>query len=277
MPILDVVSGATDLSLDASYVGGALPSAGDTVYLNAGTATIVTGLTAVALNRFVIGTQFRGKFGTPSTTVSMRVDNGTAPKVEIEGSVFVNIAAHTTGGITTLVVNAPGIPVYLGGTGTFATVKAKTGQVEVGAGAVVTTFINNGSSAMVQDNATAITTVEATGGRTVSKRGVTTWTQGGTAQGLILEDEAITTLNIDGSSLFNHQSTGTIGTMNKRGQATYTPAGALRDTIVTTINNYGTGRLVGQSKQIRLTYSTLNDFSEGGTSVDDSAGLSGEV
>ena len=277
MAILDVVSGATDLDLDASWVGGAKPSAGDTGYLNSGTATITNGLTGDLLNRFVIGSGFRGKFGTPSSPVAMRVANGSAPKMEIEGGTFVNVSAHTTGGITTLVINAPGIPVYLNGTGTFATVKAKTGQVEIGAGAVVTTLINMGATITIQDNATAITLLVAAAGRAVSKRAVTTWTQGGTAQGLILEDEAITTLNIDGSSLFNHQSTGTIGTMNKYGQATYTPAGALRDTIVTTINNYGTGRLVGQSKQIRLTYSTLNDFSEGGTSVDDSAGLSGEI
>lgn len=275
MAIKTVVSGSTDLSLDASWSGAALPIAGDVGYLNEGTAVIVTGLTAIALNRFVVTSGFRGKLGTASSPVSMRVDNGTAPKMEIEGGTYHNVAAHTTGGITTLVVNAAGVPVYINGTGTIATLKCIAGQVEVGAGAVVTTLINNGAAVLVYDNATVLTSVVLAAGKCVSRRSATTWTQDGSAQGLLMDDEAITTLNIGGGSLFNHQSTGTIGTLNMYGRGDYTPAGALQDTIVTTINKYGTGRLVGQAKQIRLTYTTLNDFAEGGTVIDGSLGLSG--
>lgn len=277
MAIKTVVPGATDLSIDASWSGGSLPSAGDVGYLNEGSATIVTGLTAVALNRFVVTSTFRGKLGTASSPVAMRVDNGPAPKWEIEGGTYHNIAAHTSGGVTTLVINAPGVPVYLGGTGTFATVKAMSGAVEVGAGCVVTTLINNGATTRVYDNATSITTLVASSGRVVSHRSVTTWTQDGSAQGILLDDEAITTLNIGGNSIFNHQSNGTITTMNMYGRGDYTPAGALQDTVVTTINKYGQGRLVGQAKQIRLTYSTLNDFAEGGAVVDSFLGLDSNI
>lgn len=277
MAIKTVVTGATDLSLDASWSGGAKPSAGDVGYLNSGNQTIVTGLTEDTLNRFVITSGFRGKFGTPSTGVAMRVANGTAPKMEVEGSIYANIQAYTTGGITTLVINAPGVSVDISGTGTITTLRGKAGAIEVGAGAVVTNIVGNGATINVQDNATAVTAVVLSSGRAISRRSATTWTQDGTAQGLLLDDEAITTLNIGGNSYFNHQSTGTIGTMNKYGLATYTPAGAMQDTVVTTINNYGTGPLVSRSKQIALTYSTLNDYSESGTSTDDSAGLNGDI
>lgn len=278
MAIKTVVTGATDLSLDASWSGGAKPSAGDTGYLNSGSQTIVTGLEEDTLNRFVITSGFRGKFGTASTPVIMRVANGSAPKMEVEGSTYCNVQAAGTGGITSLIINAPGVPVNLGGSGgTTTTLRGISGSIEVGANAVVTNIVNDGSTINIQDNGTAVTSLVMSSGRCVSRRAVTTWTQDGSSQGLILDDEAITTLNINGDSYFNHQSTGTIGTMNKYGNAMYTPAGALQDTVVTTINNYGRGKLVGRSKQIVLTYTTLNDFAQGGTVVDDSAGLNGEI
>lgn len=271
-----VISGQTDLSVDAGWTGN-LPSAGDTGYLNDGAATILTGNTADLLNRFVVTSGFKGKFGTASSPVSMRVANGTAPKWEIEGGTYHNIAAHTTGGVTTLVINAPGVPVYLNGTGTFGTVKAISGQVEIGTGAVVTNLIVSGASVLVYDNATAITAVTMSSGKLVSRRAVTTWTQDGSSQGVLMDDEAATTVNVGGDSIFNHQSTGTIGTLNMYGRGVYTPGGALQDTVVTTINKYGIGRLIGQAKQIRLTYTTFNDFAEGGMVTDSSLGLDGNI
>jgi hypothetical protein len=264
-----VITGSTDLSAAASYDGAALPSAGDEVHIRDGSQTITVGLTGVALNRLRVGPGFQGRIGTAASGVAFRVDNGSGPKLELEGWQYANIQAHTTGGITKTICNAP-IEVNISGTGTTATLVVKRGTVNIGSGAVVTNIYQSGGDIDAEANGTAFTLVSIGGGTTRSKRNWTTATVDGRGVLIGLVDAAGTTTNVNGLATFNPQGTGTMTTVNANGQSTTTPAGARQDVTVTTLNITGNATVFSQNGQSRLVIGTTNDQTERGTRITDS-------
>jgi hypothetical protein len=264
-----VITGSTDLSAAASYDSATLPSAGDEVHIRDGSQTITVGLTAVALNRLRVGPGFQGRIGTAASGVAFRVDNGSGPKVELEGGQYANIQAHTTGGISKLICNAP-IEVNVSGTGTTATLVVKRGTVNIGSGAVVTNIYQSGGDIDAEANGTAFTLVSIGGGTLRRKRSWTTATVDGRGVLIGLVDAAGTTTNVNGLATFNPQGTGTMGTVNANGQSQTTPAGARQDVTVTTLNITGNAVVFSQNGQSRLVVGTTNDQTERGTRITDS-------
>lgn len=265
MAVKYILTGSTDASLAASWDAVTLPSAGDAGYLRDGVQTIVTGLTAVALNRLSVTPGFRGRIGTPSTPVSWRVDNGSSPYMEIEGAEYVNISASTA--ISRLICNTSA-PVYLNGATVFAKVLAKIGSVEIGANTPVTTLIVKNGRVYQYANATANTLAVVGGGTLITKRSATTLTAGGNSQVWLLDASAFTTINLSGNARLFHQSTGTIGVVNLYDNAVISPGGALQDTAVTTLNRYG-GTVVERSGSINMVIGTFNDETNAGAVTED--------
>jgi hypothetical protein len=267
MAVKYVITGSTDLSLAASYDGAALPSAGDEVFVRDGNQTIVTGLTAVAINRLVFTAGFKGRVGTNATAVSFRVDNGTTPRVEIEGGQYYNLSVST--GISEVTV-ATAAPVYLNGATAFTRVVVHRGTVEVGANTPVTNLHVLGGRVTQQYNATGNTLATVSGGTLATKRGATTLTaEGGVS--FLVDDAAFTTVNVGGAAQVYHQSTGTIGTLNEY-NGLYSPDGAKQDTTVTTANRYG-GRLVVRAGVVNADIGTLNDYARAGTETTPGGGI----
>lgn len=124
------------------------------------------------------------------------------------GTLYLQAANDTTGGSAANTIalyqhSSPGTAVLVGGT--FTQVQVGTGNVTIGSGAVVTTLYVTGGTVTIQDNATAITTMNITGsGKVICSRQVTTVSISGSAQCTYDDAGAITTLSAFSGSNWTH-------------------------------------------------------------------------
>ena len=228
-----VVHPAGNVDFDSQAV-----STGDILEIREGTQTIDTDLdrSSDQLNGFRTFPNFRGQLGTAAAPAIIRVDNASAPKATIGcNASVVYLAAAGTGGITTLDAQKGSGKLYLAGSGTIATLNVYGGEVEIGAGCIVTTLNVYGGTVIIVSNGTGITTLTNHAGQVFTRRSVTTANcEGGLVQ--LAAAAACTTANVRGSATLNHRSTGTVGTCNMAGSATLTPAYALTNPVITTLN-----------------------------------------
>lgn len=271
-----------DLSVGANYSTGALPLADDTLVIGEGGAVINAGITALAtinLTGFEVSPQFFGSLGSSAGAVEIQANgSGRYVKINSPGAEFYITAAT---GITLLQSASTVVgSVYLVG-GTTAAVVLQSGTFEAGASAVVTALHNLSANATVRDNATAITTMNALGGSTNSYRAITTANVYGAARLAVFDDEAVTTINVGGVGTYNHQSSGTITTLNLF-SGTFTPQNNRSGFTLTTANVYAspTTNFFTKWGGVSFTPGTLNTFGDveqkvGGSSSFGGAGVGG--
>lgn len=214
-----------------------LPSAGDTLIFPGGNQTITagfTGLSAIALAAVYV---------MPGCAISVASGQSLTLDVSSGSAVFqyagvggeFNVTAGT-GGIDSLQVNSSVGRFNLVG-GTTAIAGAFGGQLFVGGSAVVTTLYGANSFIDIQANGTAITLMDIQASTVNVRRTVTTAQLTGNSTLITLDAAAITTANVNGATL-NYRSYGTLGTCNLRA-GVLTPAGALGNPTITTLNVYG--------------------------------------
>lgn len=126
------------------------------------------------------------------------------------GTLFLQAANDTTGGSSANTIalyqhSSPGTASLLGGT--FTQVQVGNGSVIIGASAVVTTLYVTGGTVTIDDNATAITTMNITGsGKVICRRQVTTASLSGSAQCTYDDTGTITTLSAFAGSNWTHMN-----------------------------------------------------------------------
>jgi hypothetical protein len=229
----------TDVSDTSNYASdplgttptGALPSAADNLYvttpntLNAG----LTALAAIALTKFEVPASSLTQVASGSS-ISVQA---TTLKYSGQGALF-SVTAAT--GITTCLVATVGSTFQLVA-GTTTNLQVASGQVIINGSAIVTNLYNFGGSVTAAYLATAFTLVEGSSGQLNTSRAMTTCNNSGTHLSILSGTATATTVNLNGGT-FNQRTAGTVTTVNARA-GTLTPAGAVFDPVITTLNLYG--------------------------------------
>lgn len=148
--------------------------------------------------------------------------------------------------------------------GTVGTVNLGIGQLDIGAGAVVTTLVNVLGTVTAEANGTGFTTATLYGGSLLSKRVATTVNLDGGAQSRFLGASlTIGTLNVRGRSRHQHHSSGTITTANLENGEITAVGSPYSFTISTLAGPRLTGKLVQYADGgVTITVSTDNRFGQ---------------
>lgn len=215
-----------------------LPTNGDTLIFSGGNQTITAGFTALSA----------------VTLAAVYVNPGCAISVAAGSSLTLDVSSGSgvmqysgvgglfsvtagSGGIDSLQVKSAAGQFRLVG-GTTAVLGVFNGSCYVDGGAVVTTLYGANSFVNVEANGTGITTMDVQSVQANIRRNVTTMNLAANATVVTLDAAAVTTANINGATL-NYRSYGTLGTANLKA-GILTPAGALGNPTITTLNVYGT-------------------------------------
>lgn len=216
MAIDYLTSGATNMNVGSWVLIGGGAGTGivtaATLVVSSSTAQTITGYDgSVAgigqISYMDIRPPFSGTIGSTATPLkigaSTRVWNAASG-----GTLYLQAANDTTGGSAAntiaLYQHSSSGTAYLMG-GTFTQVQIGSGNVTIGSSAVVTTLYVTGGTVTIEDNATAITTMNITGsGKVVCSRQVTTASLSGSAQCTYDDTGAITTLSSFSGSNWTH-------------------------------------------------------------------------
>jgi hypothetical protein len=226
------VAGSFNTARDGSGSAG-LPADGDTLIV--ADETYVNGGHAALANINLVAVFVRGNL-TASSTLSFEVSSGTTGEMVINNRTGRLLIASTNDGIDSLRF----APVSGGAelsleSGTFPLVTQNGGRLDAQASAVVTTMHKSAGTGIHYKCATAITTLNHTGGSIDTRRNVTTINNHG-ASVTVYGDAALAT--IVNSGTVSDRSTGTPTTLTMHG-GIYSPAGSPVSRTITNFNWYG--------------------------------------
>jgi hypothetical protein len=227
---------------NANWVSGTAPGNNDTAIIGATNSTIngaATGFTAITVK---VLPGFGGTIGldTPLTF-------GSATLIEYAGSgSYANFGCAGT--VTAGTFNHTGGKAVVS-TGTWTTLINGSGQIEIPAATVVTTFRNVAGTATAGYNATVFTLIESGGSSTIKRsataatvfRGNLTQQDGGTGTYTLC-----TTANVHNGATYNKQSGGVDVTVNAYPGSSFTlygNTGGGGSVAITTLNEYAGSRV----------------------------------
>lgn len=220
-----VWSGASldgNMATAGNYVGGAAPSAADTVIFDRG-SNPVTAWAGVALASVVVTPGYSGYFGTSGSPVTI-ADTVTSMKIGGKQT-GVYLSVNTLKEITTLSVESGSVSIS--GAGTIVTANVCTGATLNATITAVTTLnvVTPDSSCIAASSATAITTANVIGRLESTDRSITTINVGGSGRVITKGTAAFTTATIGNGGTLNKQSSSTDGSAIVQFGGTFTNEG----------------------------------------------------
>jgi len=234
----------------------AAPITGDSCFFNRTSDAVTAGLSqaAVDLVTLAFGPGFTGSIGAIGTSLSIGV---TTQLTYAARCSICNITAGTNG-IALASVGGSGTVSLTGGTTTLLVV-GPSGNVSVGASAVVTGLDNSGG--VQADAGTAFTTTKCGAGTLVSARNLGTLYAGG--QGTTVRATGAATLTagyILGGSRLNWNSTGTITAAEIFAGGTGDARGAILGFTITTKTVHPGASYAWDSESVNVTVGTTKDY-----------------
>jgi len=211
-----------NMATAGNYVGGAAPSAADTVIFDRGSNPVTT-WAGVALASVVVTQGYSGYFGTSGSPVTI-ADTVTSMKIGGKQT-GVYLSVNTAKEITTLSVESGSVSIA--GAGTIVTANVATGATLVASITAVTTLnvVTPDSACIAAASSTAFTTANVIGRLETTDRGVTTLNVGGSGRVVSKGTSVITTAVIGNGGTWNKQSSSTDGTVTVQFGGTFTNEG----------------------------------------------------
>lgn len=244
-------------SFNTGITGGGssgLPVSGDTLIVPYETRVTAghTGLAGVDLAACYVTGNLTG-----TSSISLDVSNGSGVmvvnnrtgtlKVTSAGSGIDSLTFAPTSGGAVLELTSGTVPIliHIGG------------QFICQSSGVVTTYHKSGGTTTFYDGATAITTLNHTGGSMDCRRNVTTANNHGGASLVVNGDGVLATINNSGT--INDRSSGVPTTLNMFG-GVYNPAGSPVARTITTVNRYGGSVVTRVGSRDMLAFGTDNNY-----------------
>lgn len=231
------------------------PASGDSCYINQTSSAITAGLSqgAVDLVTLALGPGFTGSIGAIGTSLTIAV---TTQLTYAARCSICNITAGTSG-IALASVGGAGTVSIVGGTTTLLVV-GPSGNVNVGASAVVTGLDNSGS--VTADTGTAFTTTKCGAGTLVSARNLGTLIMGGQAVVRATNAATLTAGYVLSGSTLIWNSTGTATLIETFAGGTSTARGALVGFTITTETVHPGAAYSFDAETVNITVGTLKDY-----------------
>lgn len=264
MPVNSWTGGAGDNNWQTAgnWSLAAAPVTGDDVIVAPSTPTVITGGMSngsVDLESLTITGPVQ--IGTASTSLTIAVSNSSTSKLICASSgPFVNITAGTNG-IDRAQIVATGGGVFRCSGGTYLIVETgDSTQVEIEAGATVTTLKMAGGGCSAAAG-TAFTTVTIAKGALTSYRSIATARVSGQGSRLTMKTAAAisTVLTVTGGATYDHQSSGTIASVVVEADSFAICPLAPRAFTTTNAEVWGSGQLFAKAPVV-ITYTNPKSF-----------------